>query len=170
MMPEIHRLKGLHPGSVLKREIKKRGLKNKELASSVNEHAQTIGAILKEKRNVNPNLSIKLGRELGVESDYFMMLQASYDVKKAESENSKQETPDLKIIRRILFWDTDFDKIDWNKNRKAVIKRIFERGNDKEITEIIRFYGIETIQKTIKNVSSNFLPSFDSNLKLYKIK
>ncbi len=170
MIPELEKIKGIHPGLILKREIKKRGLKNKELALSLNEHAQTIGAILKEKRSVNPNLSIKLGRELGVESDYFMMLQASYDVKKAESENLEQETPDMKIIRRILFWDTDFDKIDWNKNKKAAIKRIFERGNDKELIEIIRFYGIETIRKSLKNVNSNFLPSFESNLKLYKVK
>ena len=169
MIPEITKVKGIHPGAILKREIKKRGLKNKELASLVNEHAQTIGAILNEKRSINPNLSIKLGIELGVESDYFMILQASYDVKKAQSKTLKQKTPNLKIIRKILFWDTDFDKIDWNKNRKALIKRIFERGNDKEIREIISFYGIETIKKELKNVDSTFLPSFEHNLKLYKV-
>lgn len=169
MIPDITKVKGIHPGAILKREIKKRGLKNKELASLVSEHAQTIGAILNEKRSINPNLSIKLGLKLGVESDYFMILQASYDVKKAESETLKQETPNLKIIRKVLFWDTDFDKIDWNNNKKALIKRIFERGNDKEIGEIIRFYGIETIKTELKDEDSCFLPSFEYNLKRFKI-
>lgn len=169
MVPEITKIRGIHPGIILKREIKKRGLKNKELASLVNEYAQTISAILNEKRSINPNLSIKLGIKLGIESDYFMILQASYDVKKAESETLKQETPNLKIIRKILFWDTDFDKIDWSKNKKAIIKRIFERGNDKEICEIMSFYGIDTIKKELKNVNYSFLPSFKYNLKRYKI-
>lgn len=170
MIPDINKIKGIHPGAILKREIKKRGLKNKELASLVDEHAQTIGAILKEKRGINPNLSIKLGLKLGVESDYFMLLQASYDVKKAESEISKQKAPNLKNIRRILFWDTDFDNINWIKNRRAIIQRIFERGNDTEINEIINFYGTELIRKELENIDSSFLSSFEHNLKLYNIK
>ncbi len=76
-------------------------------------------------------MSIKLGLKLGVDNDYFMILQASYDVKIAQSKKIIQETPNLKNIRKILFWDTNFNKIDWIKNRKAIIKRIFERGNEK---------------------------------------
>ncbi len=170
MIPEISRIKGIHPGAILKREIKKRGLKNKELAAMVNEHEQTIGAILKEKRSINPNLSIKLGQKLGVENDFFMLLQAGYDVKQAGLEMVKYETPDLKIIRRALFWDTDFDKMDWNNHKRAIIKRIFERGNDEEISEIIRFYGMETIKKELKSVDNSFLPSFDNNLKRFNVK
>lgn len=44
--------------------------------------------------------------------------------------------------RRILFWDTDFDKIDWGKSRNFVIARVIERGNREEQEEIARFYGI----------------------------
>ena len=123
MLPDINRIKGIHPGVILKWEIKKRGLKNKDLASMVNEHAQTISAILKEKRNINPNLSIKLGESLGVDIDYFMLLQASYDVKKLNAKTIEATTPDLSNIRKVLFWDTDYSKIDWMKNKRAIIKR-----------------------------------------------
>lgn len=167
MIPEIHKIKGIHPGAILKREIKQRGLKNKELATLVNEHAQTISAILNEKRSINPNLSIKLGMKLGVENDYFMILQASYDVKIAQSKKINQETPNLKKIRKILFWDTDFNKIDWIKNRKVVIKRIFERGNEEEINEIVNFYGKETIKAELETITDNFLPSLKFNLNKY---
>lgn len=47
--------------------------------------------------------------------------------------------PDLSIIRTILFWDTKIDKLDWQKQKKAIIKRVFERGNDIEKTKITRF-------------------------------
>ena len=167
MIPDINKIKGIHPGAILKREIKQRGLKNKELAILVNEHAQTISAIINEKRSINPNLSIKLGMKLGVEDDYFMLLQASYDVKKAQSKKIIQETPNLKKIRNILFWDTNFNKIDWVKNRKLVIKRIFERGNEEEICEIISFYGQETIKTELGDITDNFLPSLKSNLDKY---
>lgn len=168
MLPELSKIKGIHPGVILKREIKLRGLKNYELANSVNEFPQTISAILKEKRGVNPKLSIKLGREFNVDDDYFMLLQASYDVRN-EVSNSQQITPDLSKIRKILFWDTDFDKIDWLKNKKAILKRIFERGNDTEIQEIITFYGKDEIRKVLIDAENGFLPSYNENLKKYKI-
>ncbi len=121
MLPELSKIKGIHPGAILKREIKLQGLKNYEFADSINEFAQTISAILKEKRGINPNLSIKLGRKLDVDDDYFMLLQASYDVKKANT-HFQDDTPDQNKIRKILFWDTDFDKIDWIKNKKQFSK------------------------------------------------
>ena len=168
MLPELSKIIGIHPGAILKREIKSRGLKNNELANSLNEHAQTISSILNEKRGINPSLSIKLGQKLGVDADYFMQLQASYDVKKTIQINGTR-TPNLDKIRKILFWDTDFNKIDWTKNQKPIIKRIFERGNDIEINEIISFYGKTTIRSVLKNVTNDFLPSFQQNIDKYKI-
>lgn len=168
MLPEISKIKGIHPGAILKREIKLRGIKNNELAHLINEHAQTIGAIIKGKRGINPKLSIKLGRQLGIDDDYFMLLQASYEVKKSTAIFSP-ETPNLNKIRKILFWDTDINKLDWHKNKKAIIKRIFERGKESEISEIISFYGIETVKNELKNTKNDFLPSFHENLKKFKI-
>ncbi len=168
MLPEFSKIKGVHPGAILKREIKSRGLKNNQLANLLNEHAQTIGAILKEKRGINPSLSIKLGQQLGVDEDYFMLIQASYDVLKINKLNSSK-TPDLNKIRKVLFWDTDFSKIDWEKNKKAIIKRVFERGNDTEIKEIISFYGKLIIKNEMKNIISDFLPSFKENMIKYEI-
>lgn len=168
MLPEISKIKGIHPGAILKREIKLRGLKNIELAKSIQEHAQTIGSILNEKRSINPSLSIKLGHELGVDEDYFMILQASYEVEKIKKRHLGK-TPDLNKIKKILFWDTDFNKIDWTKNRKSIIKRVFERGNDIEIEEIISFYGKAIVQKELSNSKKDFLPSFKANMDKYKI-
>jgi len=167
MLPELSKIKGVHPGVILKREIKSRGMKNYELAQSINEYPQTISAILKEKRGINPHLSIKLGNHLGVDEDYFMLLQSSYDVKKAAT--VKGASPDLSKIRKVLFWDTDFDKINWIKQRRAVLKRVFERGTETEIEEIIAFYGLDTIKMELKDLTNDFLPSFKENLIKYGV-
>ena len=49
----------------------------------------------------------------------------------------------IPAIRRSLFWDTDFDKIDWGRYRKGIIQRVLERGSKEEQQEIARFYNID---------------------------
>lgn len=58
-------------------------------------------------------------------------------------------TPNLALIRKALFWDIDINKIDWNKQYKAVIQRVFERGNAEEKLEIKRFYGDDVVEKVL---------------------
>lgn len=164
MLPKIDKIRGIHPGIILKREIKHRGLKNKELTLLVGEHAQTLSSITKQKRNITPLLSIRLGKLFDIEPEYFLLLQTYYDIEKAKIlMNNPQPKPNLNKIRKALFWDTDFDKIDWLNYKKAIIKRIFERGNDEEITEIINFYGKETIKSELSKMDNVYLPTFNIN-------
>lgn len=57
-------------------------------------------------------------------------------------------------LRSVVFWDTDMNSIDWEKNKLAVINRVFERGNKQEIEEIIRFYGKEIVLKCLEKKAS----------------
>lgn len=169
MLPDLSKIKGLHPGSILRRELKIQGLKSVELANSIDEHKQTISAILNKRRDINPKLSIKLSQHFNIEEDYFMILQASYDVKKA-SESELKKTPNLDNIREVLFWDTNLNNIDWDKNKKSVIQRVLERGNSTEITEIIAFYGRETISEIIKHISSIYPDSLENTIEFYNLR
>ena len=76
-----------------------------------------------------------------------MTLQVLYDIKKAKKKLSNQ--PDLSKFRTALFWDTNIEMIDWEKQKKAVIKRIFRRGDATEKTAITDFYGIEIINNVL---------------------
>ena len=168
MLPQLTKIKGVHPGAILRRELKIQNLKSTDLAISIDEHKQTISAILNKRRNINPKLSIKLSKQFNVDNDYFMLLQSSYDVKVAAGLESKN-TPEINNIRRVIFWDTTFDKIDWNKNKRAVIKRILERGNRIEINEIVSFYGKKTIANEIRSIKGSRLLSFKKNIKEYNL-
>lgn len=168
MLPKLSKIKGVHPGAILRRELKSQGLKANQLASSIGEHKQTISAILNKRRGINPRLSIKLSKQFDVEKDYFMMLQASYDVKEAIASEIKL-TPNLHNFREAIFWDTTVDKIDWDKNKRAVIKRVLERGNETEIKEIILFYGKEVISQELKSIKKSHLPSFEKNIIEYDL-
>ena len=168
MLPRINKVKGVHPGALIRRELELRNIKSSELADSIDEHKQTISAIINKRRDINPKLSIKLSKEFKVAQDYFMLLQASYDVKKA-FENIDKPTPNLEKIRSVLFWDTNISKINWQKNRRSVIKRILERGNDEEIKELISFYGKKTISKEIRKIKGKTLPSLDKNINKFDL-
>ncbi len=141
-------IKGLHPGIFLSRELKNRNLKKGKFAIAVNEYPQTLGDITNGKRSMNLSLALRIEAALNLDEGYLMMLQLYYDIQQ-EKQKQNQEKPDLTKLRRILFWDTSMDKIDWQKNKRAVIKRIFERGNSIEKDEITRFYGQQTIDSIL---------------------
>lgn len=63
-------------------------------------------------------------------------------------QNSTSDThPDLSIIRAILFWDIKLDKLDCQKQKKAIIKRVFERGNEMEKRRLHAFMGKKVLTK-----------------------
>ncbi|MEI6755255.1 MAG: plasmid maintenance system antidote protein [Paludibacter sp.] len=159
-------IKGIHPGIILERELKKRNLGKGRFALSINEFPQTLTSITKGNRKMNTALSLKIERALNMEEGYFMILQAYNDIELKKKKLAASYHPDLSLIRPVVFWDTDINGIDWDKNKSAVIQRIFERGNEQEIKEIIRFYGKEIILSVL-DTSCGLLPLAGENRNKY---
>ena len=147
-------LKGIHPGIVLERELKKRKLPKRRIALTIGEYPQLLGDITKGKRRINPALSIRLGDALGIDESFFAVLQAYYDIEQQKRKQALSDRPNLKLLRPVLFWDTDITSINWEKSKTSVIRRAFERGNDQEIMEIIRFYGKKEVQSILARIST----------------
>ena len=149
---KLIKYKGIHPGIILERELQKRSLKKRPFALAMGEYPQIINDITKSKRNIPVALALKIEKQLELEEGTIVLLQSYYDIEKEKSKT--QLSPNLSILRKSLFWDTEIHNIDWNKQSKAVINRVFERGNEEEKKEIERFYGkrkVETVlnaQKT----------------------
>jgi len=153
-------IKGIHPGIILERELKKRGLSKRSFALSINEYPQLLGDITKGKRRITPSLSIRIGQALGLDENFFSVLQAYYDIKHEKGKHSYLRHPELKKFRPVVFWDTDMKTIDWEKYKPSIIRRIFEWGNKEEINEIIRFYGRKEITKILRQRK---YPGLDTN-------
>lgn len=146
----LERFKGIHPGLILERELKKRAIKPSPFAVSLDTHRQIFNAIIRGKRGISIPLSLKVDRALGYEEGTFALLQTYYDIELAK-EQLEQPKPNLKHLRKALFWDTDIEKINWQKQYKPVIHRVFERGNKEEQDEILRFYGQEKINEALSD-------------------
>jgi plasmid maintenance system antidote protein VapI len=154
MIDEISLLKGIHPGIFLSRKLTEEKLAKGRFALSIEEYPQTLGSITKGKRNMNTALALKIERALGLQEGYLMILQVFYDIKEEKRRQSEHSHPDFSKIRKGLFWDTDVNKIDWQAQRRAVIERVLERGNDQERMEINRFYGESSVQEIANQIKA----------------
>ena len=153
MKTELNYIKGIHPGLVLERELNKRNLRKGAFALSLQEYPQTITAITKGKRGMNTALSLKIEKALGIEEGYFMILQVFFEI--MEEKRKLNNRANIPKLRPVLFWDTKMGTLDWDKQKKAIINRVFERGNDIEKQKIIRFYGAETIDNLLTKKMQN---------------
>ncbi len=162
----ISLIKGIHPGIILERELRKRNLGKGQFALKINEFPQSITSITKGKRRINTALSLKIERELNIEEGYFAILQTYFDIEQQKKKNNINYHPDLTLIRPVVFWDTNMNTIDWEKHKQSVINRIFEKGNDQEITEIIRFYGKDTVRDLL-NQANDLHPIAKINVNKY---
>jgi plasmid maintenance system antidote protein VapI len=154
MKSELNYIKGIHPGLVLERELDKRHLRKGAFALSLQEYPQTITAITKGKRGMNTALSLKIEKALDIEEGYFMILQVFFEIEEEKRKLNNGRT-NLPKLRPVLFWDTKMESLDWDKQKKAIINRVFERGNDIEKQEIIRFYGAKTIDNLLNKQLQN---------------
>lgn len=73
--------------------------------------------------------------------------------------NAQDENGQRPNLPKRLFWDWNYDKIDWEKHSLAVIDRVIERGNKEEWMEVVQYYGeamiINALKKEIK-----YLPDY----------
>lgn len=141
MQNKLEILKGIAPGSVIEHELLKKDITQRELAKRINAHYQTINAIVMGRRKLTTDLALKIEDALGFPEGFLLMLQVYYDIEQHKNPKMEEQsaTPN---IRPIIFWDTDYEKIDWARHKRAIINRVLERGNQAEIEELTRFYKL----------------------------
>jgi len=55
-----------------------------------------------------------------------------------------------------IFWDVNFEKLDYDKKAGFVIERVFERGDVEDIRQCRRYYGDEKVLEAL--LKAKFLP------------
>lgn len=142
-------LVGIPPGKIIAYELKKRNLSQREIARKLNLHSQTLNAVIKNRRDLTIEMALKLEKEFNMQEGELLFLQTFYAIHKYKEHNSLENKKEHPNIRRVLFWDTDYKKLDWEKQKDFIIKRVRERGNKEEIAEIDKYYHLEKSSTTI---------------------
>jgi len=85
-MPRFKReIPPVHPGEILLEEfLKPIGMTMHELALKLRVPANRIGQIVEGKRNVSPDTALRLGRYFGTGPEFWINLQARYDLETAK--------------------------------------------------------------------------------------
>ena len=145
-------------GAILKEILKKERVSQKKIAERATIYPQRINDLINGKRKFTPELSSHLEKALGISTlGYFYKIQTNNDIYNYHDEQERKITPDLSKLHKVLFWDTVIEKINWIRSANYVIQRVFEYGNETEITEIIRFYGREKVIEAL-----NAIPATDT--------
>lgn len=90
-------------------------------------------------------MSLKIEQAFGYEEGFLLTLQVFYEIAAYKNRMASDSVSGASAICRSLFWDTDFDTINWGRYKRAVIARVIERGNEAEKLEIARFYKIDPV-------------------------
>lgn len=55
------------------------------------------------------------------------------------------------VFQRRIFWDVDFDKLDYDRYANFVIERVFERGDVEDVRQCRRYYGDNKVSDALLN-------------------
>ncbi len=45
------------------------------------------------------------------------------------------------LLAKRIFWDTNFENLDYDKNYRSIIERVFDWGDIDDIRQVRRYYG-----------------------------
>ena len=74
----------VHPGRILKRELKARALSANRLALALRVPSGRVTMILNGKRAISPETALRLARYFGNSAQFWLNLQTSFDLAVAE--------------------------------------------------------------------------------------
>jgi addiction module HigA family antidote len=77
-------MRPVHPGEILREQMKELGLSANALASLLRVPANRITSIINEQRSITADSALRLARYFGTTAEFWMNLQSTYDLRKAE--------------------------------------------------------------------------------------
>ena len=83
-------MRAVHPGEVLKGELEELGITPTELARQIEVPANRVSQIIAGKRSVTGDTALRFGHWFGVEPQFWLNLQAQYDLVQADRETGAQ--------------------------------------------------------------------------------
>ena len=82
-----NKMKPIHPGEILREEfLAPLGMSANALAMALHVPAPRIDDIVRERRAVTPDTALRLARYFDTTAQFWLNLQSSFDLKRAESE------------------------------------------------------------------------------------
>lgn len=100
MSRQERHLPPIHPGEILREEsLQPAGISQSELARKIRAHPRRINGIVNEKRGVSADTALRLAAFFGNSSEFWLGLQADYDLEVAMDEAGGRIQRDVQPMR-----------------------------------------------------------------------
>ena len=100
-MAKKEKLAPIHPGEVLREDfMEPLGLSANRLAMELRVPVTRIADLIRERRAITPDTSLRLGRFFNTTARYWLNLQAAYDLESAEDELRDEIERDVRPMTR----------------------------------------------------------------------
>lgn len=133
----------IHPGETLQEVLEDREMTQKELAIRTGMTEKHISTVLSGKKNISPSFAKKLDYALGIETEFWMNLQANYERELLEFEElnniSEQEVCVLKNLKEVVATWVSFGWLEENSNEANTVldvRKIFGMSNLLDTTKM----------------------------------
>lgn len=88
---EIFSSIAIHPGETLADELEARLIKQKDFSTTIGMRPQHLNDIIKGKRHISPETALKLEKALGISAEFWVRLQADYELTLVRLVHKNQE-------------------------------------------------------------------------------
>jgi len=85
-----NKMRPIHPGEILKDELKELGLSANVFARALDVPTNRITGIINGQRGITADTALRLARYFGTTPEFWLNLQAAYDLKKARAQAGKR--------------------------------------------------------------------------------
>jgi len=76
----------IHPGEILKDELEEIGISAAELSRQIKVPENRMSEVIRGRRNITADTALRLGKWFGTSPGFWMNLQKSYELRKAQDE------------------------------------------------------------------------------------
>ena len=93
----------IHPGETLREDfLVPLGLSGSALAKELHVGAPSVNEIVRERRGVSPLMALRLSRYFGATAQWWINMQATYDLKIAEKQSAEQIEREVRPRQRAI--------------------------------------------------------------------
>lgn len=126
------------PGETLAEELEVRGMTQRELAARLGRPPQVINEIIRGKKAITPDTAIGLAKVLGIEAQFWVNLEANYQMTLARGREKEALVAEEKWLSEYPI--REMIKIGW-----------IEAGRDRatRLKALLSFFGIASIQPNV---------------------
>lgn len=144
----------IHPGMILKEELEKRELKQKDFASTIGMPATVLNDIINGKRSVTPDIAILLEAVLDRDASFWLSLQSARDI-----EIAKRKEVFLQKQQEIETWKSILHYCDIRSLARFIGEDLGKNTSEK-IQTIYRFFKVKNEDELRFRFLSNLDPAY----------